>query len=124
MHKYNICYTKNVAAYKAPDVPQDQVTTLLVRDELLKCFESANREFATIQNQSPSDQALKEQVRQFVTSVFADCGVAFDNPSKGGIITAIGQCRSNAVAMMGPSGSEIIEHHYSEMMKLVSRLPD
>ena len=30
--------------YLAPNLSQDQITPSLVRDELLKCFESANRE--------------------------------------------------------------------------------
>ncbi len=38
--------------YKAPDVPSERITPEFVRDELLSCFESANREFATLTNQS------------------------------------------------------------------------
>jgi len=49
--------------------------------------------------------------------------VSFDKPTKVGIETAIEQCKKNAEAMMGPKGSEIIRHHYAEMMKLVTRLP-
>ena len=108
--------------YAAPEIPSEQVTVQLVRDELLKCFESANREFSTLLNQPVTDEALKQQVRQFVTTVFANCGVSFEDPSKEGIVTAIGQCRSNAEEMMGPQGASIIAHHYSEMMKLVTKL--
>jgi hypothetical protein len=111
-------------SYKAPDLPAEKVTPELVRDELLSCFESANREFAKILNQPTSDEALREQVKQFVTSVFGKCGVSFDSPSKEGIILAINECKRNAEAMMGPKGSEIIRHHYQEMMKLVEKLPD
>jgi hypothetical protein len=39
-------------------------------------------------------------------------------------MTAINQCKSNAETMMGPKGADIINHHYSEMMKLVNRLPE
>ena len=49
--------------------------------------------------------------------------VSFDKPTKVGIETAIEQCKKNAEAMMGPKGSEIIRHHYDEMMKLVTKLP-
>ncbi len=110
--------------YIAPNVPASQVTTVLVRDELLRCFESANREFVNLLNQPVTDEALKTQVRQFVTGVFANCGVSFENPTKTGIVSAIAQCKSNAEAMMGPSGAAIIDHHYTEMMKLVNRLPE
>jgi len=110
--------------YKAPDIPADKVSPELVRDELLRCFESANREFMTVLNQPVTDQQLKQQVRQFVESVFVNCGASFNDPTKEGIVTAIGQCKSNAEKMMGPQGSEIIRHHYDEMMKLVDRLPD
>ena len=123
---YNICYTRPylpTATYKAPAVPASKVTPQFVRNELLTCFESANREFARVLKQPVTDEALKQQVRQFVTSVFSQCGVSFDKPTKVGIETAIEQCKKNAEAMMGPKGSEIIRHHYAEMMKLVTRLP-
>ena len=112
-----------LTSYTAPSVPQDEVTVQLVRDELLKCFESANREFMDVLKQPVADEALKSQVHQFVTTVFANCGVSFDSPTKDGIVTAIGQCKSNAESMMGPQGASIIQHHYAEMMKLVDRLP-
>lgn len=110
--------------YEAPDVPADKVTPVLVREELLKCFESANKEFMHVLNQPTNDDELKSQVRQFVTGTFQSCGASFDQPTKEGIVTAIGQCKANAETMMGPKGAAIIQHHYSEMMKLVDRLPE
>ena len=109
--------------YVAPDVPKGKVTPILVRDELLKCFESANKEFMHVLNQPTDDQALKAQVRQFVTGSFQSCGASFDQPTKEGIVTAIGQCKANAEAMMGQKGATIIREHYDEMMKLVNKLP-
>ena len=109
--------------YKAPDVPKDKVTPTLVRDELLKCFESANKEFMHVLNQPTNEAALKAQVRQFVAGSFQSCGASFDKPTKEGIVSAIGECKANAEAMMGPKGADIIRHHYSEMMKLVNKLP-
>jgi len=111
------------ATYRAPDVAAESVTPAFVRDELLTCFESANREFAEILNQPVADEALKQQVRQFVTTVFGKCGVSFDNPTKAGILTAIEECKRNAEAMMGPKGSGIIKEHYEEMSKLLEKLP-
>jgi hypothetical protein len=110
--------------YKAPDVPSDRITPEFVRDELLSCFESANREFATLLNQPVTDEQLKQQVKQFVESVFVNCGASYTDPTKGGIVTAMNQCRTNAEKMMGPQGAGIIQHHYAEMMKLVDRLPE
>ena len=110
--------------YKAPDVPKGKVTPVLVRDELLKCFESANSEFMHVLNQPTSDAVLKAQVRQFVEGSFQSCGASFDKPTKQGIVSAIGQCKANAEAMMGQKGADIIKHHYNEMMKLVTKLPD
>ncbi len=112
------------AGYKAPDVSKEKVTPVLVRDELLKCFESANKEFMQVLHQPTTDDALKSQVRQFVTGAFQTCGASFEQPTKRGILSAINTCKSNAESMMGPQGSGIIKHHYDEMMKLVTKLPD
>jgi len=111
-------------SYKAPDVPSDRITPEFVRDELLSCFESANREFATLLNQPVTDEQLKHQVKQFVESVFVNCGASYTDPTKEGILTAMNQCKSNAEKMMGPRGAGIIQHHYDEMMKLVDRLQE
>ena len=131
--------------YRAPNIPEEQITPTVVRDELLKCFESANREFSKTvnvqeqQRQQPlqaqkddnnnnknnpeqNEEQLKQQVRQFVTNVFQSCGVDFENPRKEGIVMAIEECKKNAEAMMGQDGRDIIEHHYKEMMKLVNKL--
>ncbi len=110
--------------YKAPDIPTSQINGELVRDELLRCFESANREFLRLLNQPVNDEALKTQVKQFVEGVFQSCGVSYAEPTKTGILTAISQCKINAEKMMGPKGADIINHHYNEMMKLVDRLPE
>lgn len=108
--------------YQAPEVPDDKVTPVFVRDELLKCFESANGEFMHILNQPVTDEQLKQQVKMFVEGVFTQCGVSYVSPTKEGIVEAIGQCKKNAEQMMGTKGADIIGHHYTEMMKLVNRL--
>lgn len=109
--------------YTAPNIPDQKITAQFVRDELLNCFESANREFADVLKQPVTDEALKEQVKNFVQSVFSNCGVNFENPTKEGILLAINQCKANAERMMGPQGTQIIKHHYDEMMKLINKLP-
>jgi hypothetical protein len=108
--------------YKAPEVSDAEVTPAFVRDELLKCFESANGEFARMMHQPVTDEQLKQQVKGFVEGVFAQCGVSYVEPTKAGITAAISECRSNAEKMMGTRGAGIIEHHYAEMTKLVNRL--
>ena len=112
------------ATYTAPNIPTDQITPVLVRNELLRCFESANREFMRLLNQPVTDDALRTQVQQFINGVFQKCGVNYDNPTKQGILTAINECKKNAEAIMGPQGADIIQHHYQEMMKLVEKLPE
>jgi hypothetical protein len=74
--------------------------------------------------QPVTSEQLKQQVKQFVTGVFANCGVSFERPTKSGIMTAIEQCKSNAEAMMEPAGSDVIKHHYSEMLKLIRQMPE
>jgi ureidoglycolate hydrolase len=110
--------------YRAPDVAEEDLTPEFVRDELLRCFESANHEFLTILEQPANGDQVRAQVRAFVTGVFQQCGVNFEQPTRHGILTAIEQCRSNAEQMMGDAGVNVIRHHYDEMMRLVSRLPD
>ena len=112
------------ASYRTPDIPAELITPVLVRDELLKCFESANWEFARLMHQPTTDEALRNQVKSFVDDIFQSCGVSFNDPTKAGIKTAIDTCKKNAEALMGPQGSEIIRHHYEEMMKLVEKLED
>ena len=80
-------------------------------------------EFMHVLNQPTNEEALKAQVRKFVTGTFQSCGASFDQPTKEGIVTAIGQCKANAEAMMGQKGAAIIGDHYNEMMKLVNKLP-
>lgn len=111
-----------MAKYKAPEIPAEKVTPELVRDELLKCFESANREFMEILGQPFQDEELKRQVRQFLEGVFKQCGVSIERPTKEGLLMAIETCKANAEKMMGEKGSAIIRHHYEEMMKLVHKL--
>src|SRR5437899_11969901 len=110
--------------YKAPDVPSDRITPEFVRDELLSCFESANREFATLLNQPVTDEQLKQQVKQFVESVFVDCGASYTDPTKQGILTAMYQCRSNAEKRIGLQGAGIIQHYHHERMRMVDRVQE
>jgi len=109
--------------YRAPNVPDSKVTPVFVRDELLNCFQSANREFASLLKMQVTDEALKQQVKTFVSTVFQQCGVSYTNPTRQGIEVAIKTCKDNAEKMMGAQGADIIRHHYAEMMKLVDRLP-
>jgi hypothetical protein len=109
--------------YRAPNVPDAEVTPAFVRDQLLECFESANGEFARLLDQPATEEEIRVQVRSFVESVFSQCGVDYASPTKEGILTAIAECKSKAEKMMGPKGTSIIEHHYDEMTKLVGRLP-
>src|SRR5438067_13487141 len=98
--------------YTAPDVPSDRITPEFVRDELLTCFESAIREFATLLNQLVTDEQLKQQVKQFVESVFVNCGASYTAPSIDGILPAMNQCMSNGENMIGPQGVGIRQHYY------------
>ncbi len=108
--------------YTAPVVSPSDLTPTFVRDQLLTCFESANREFARVLNQPVTDEQLKNQVKMFVEGVFNQCGVSYPDPTKEGIVAAISECKNNAEKMMGPQGTQIIKHHYDEMMKLVDKL--
>src|SRR2546422_10577214 len=109
--------------YKAPDVPSDRVTPEFVRDELLSCFESANRGFAMLLNQPVTDGQLNQQVKQFVESVFVNCGASYTDPTKEGILTAMNQCRTNAEKMIGPQSAATQQNQKQEYRKGADRLP-
>jgi len=61
-------------------------------------------------------------MKGFKEGVFSRCGASHVSPTEERAITTISECRRNAEQMMGSQGAAIIEHHYSEMMKLVDRL--
>ena len=114
--------TTTTTTYKAPENLQGVVITpSFVRDEMIACFESANREFLRLLNLPVDNDILKSQVRKFVITVFANCGSNYWNPTKESILEAIAQCKVTAEEMMGAEGKEIIRHHYEEIMKLVNR---
>src|SRR5437867_4131418 len=86
--------------YTAPHVSDVDLTPSFVRDELLRCFESANQQFFDLLGQPVTDEQLRVQVREFVTGVFQECGLPFETPTKEGIRTAIDRCKGNAEGMM------------------------
>ena len=65
-----------MTGYNAPQVAAGEATPTLVRDELLRCFESANQEFMAVLDQPTSEAAIRSQVRSFVTGVFEGCGAS------------------------------------------------
>ncbi len=111
-------------SYKAPQTLQKRdITPSFIREELIKCIESANREFAESLNRPISNRVLKDQVREHLIAVFANCNTSYRNPTREGIIGVIGRCKTNAEEIMGTQGKEILEQHYKEIMKLVNQLP-
>ena len=75
---------------------------------------SANREFLRLLNQPIDNDILKSQVRKFVTTVFANCGSSYWNPTNENILEVINQCKITAEEMMGAEGKETIRHHYED----------
>src|SRR5438128_12702400 len=93
--------------YTAPNVSDAELTPSFVRDELLRCFESANQQFFEIVGQRVTDEQLRAQVREFVTGVFQPCGGPFETPTKQGSRTAINQSKANASCTTGGRGAEV-----------------
>ena len=73
-----------IETYTAPNVSNADLTPSFVRDELFRCFESANQQFFEILGQPVTDEQVRAQVREFVTGVFRQCGVQFETPTKTG----------------------------------------
>lgn len=110
--------------YTSPEVSDSIITPTFVRNELLRCLEVTYSDLLDIMNLDLEETVVKDRVHQFVTVIFQDCNVSFDNPTKLGLLKAIDECKKRAVLMMGPVGLEVIDSLSQQMVSLVEKIPD
>lgn len=113
-----------VGGYIAPEISDSIITPIFVRSELLRCLEVTYSDLLSIMNLDLEETVVRDRVLQFVTVIFQDCDVSFDDPTKLGLLKALDECKKRAVLMMGPVGLEVIDSLSQQMVKLVEKIPD
>jgi hypothetical protein len=93
-----------------------EVTPLMVRDAIVKCFYKAHCADAQL---AQAKEMGKPYCTEIVKKAFADSGGDFEKPSKKSIIECLEKLKEFAANFRNPS---IIKKHYKEIMELVSRL--
>ena len=96
------------------------------RDLLIDCFFTAQKEtFAGIKEKSKkfvSDREVKATVAAAVRAVFKEIGADFEHPKKKDLVQVVEILSSKARSWGTPAG--IIEHHKSEIAKVLDKLKD
>jgi len=113
-----------IGGYTAPEVSDTTITPIFVRSELLRCLEVTYSDLLNLMNLELEETVVRDRVLQFVTVIFQDCNVSFDDPTKQGLLKAIDECKKRAVLMMGPVGLEVIDSLSQQMVQLVEKIPD
>ena len=96
--------------------PDQEITPLMVRDAIVKCFYKAHCADAQLAQEKEMGQPYCQEI---VKKAFADSGGDFEKPTKKSIMDSLEKLKEFAANFRNPS---IIEKHYSEIMKLVNRL--
>ncbi|MCH8022967.1 MAG: hypothetical protein IH932_04405 [Thaumarchaeota archaeon] len=110
--------------YILPEISESNLTPIFVRSELLRCLENTYSNLLDIMNLDLEEAVIKDRVLRFVTMIFQDCDVSFDQPTKEGLFRTIEECKKRAELMMGPVGREVIDSLSQQMVKLVEKIPD
>ncbi len=105
---------------------EGEITPLMVRDAIVRCFFQAHKEVLECMNRENEFSSQKErgnfeklQADMIVREAFESAGINFNAPSKRGILMVLEELKVIASEFRKP---EIIEKHYNEIMKLVEKL--
>jgi len=105
------------------DPEKDPLTPIMVRDAMVECFykaHCADSDLLEDENDASAD-INRSYCQQIVRKAFADGGADFDQPTKDGLVKAIGGLKKFAANFRDP---QIIKKHAGEIMSLVEKLPD
>ena len=97
--------------------PEGEVTPLMVRDAIIKCFTQAHCVDSGIDESEVKANEL--YCKQIVEKAFKDANDDFENPTRDGIMRVLENLKEFALNFRDPS---IIEKHYGEIMQLVNRM--
>ena len=95
------------------------ITALVVRDAILRCFIEAHIEDAKKQGLDNLEDAEKLCIQK-VHEAFQQTGGDFDNPTKAALLKAVGFLAEFSRSFRYPN---IIEKHKTQIMQLLSLIP-
>lgn len=103
-----------------------EITPLIVRDAIVKCFVNAHREvlgqmkeYSKFKSKKEFDDIKNMSILFLIESLFKDVGGDFNNPTKDDILKVIKKLAEIAAQFREP---EIVEKHYNEIMELIRKL--
>jgi len=100
------------------------VTNIEVRDELVKCYTEAHKEFmkrgAELTGQDTSDEKIKEKVITMLHLAFKEANADFENPSKEDFANVMTVLQKQAKA--AGRDEEIIQKHTKQMLDMLGQL--
>ena len=103
-----------------------EVTSLMVRDAIIKCFIEAHSETLEemkkdfeFESKKEFEQMKQLNVESSVKLQFEKIGADFNNPSKGDLVKVLEGLAKFATNFRGP---EAIKKHYDEIKQLINKL--
>lgn len=107
-----------------PLKPGEKLTAVFVRDELIECFFTSQKEILALAAQAMhrggSDAEIRGNVTQIIRMAFQEVGGSFDEPTKASILQVMEVLRRKSTAT--GKAAEIVEYHARQMMELVQQL--
>jgi hypothetical protein len=104
-----------------------EITPIMVRDAIIKCFTMAHseildmmKEFHEFKSNEDFEEMERIDISFLVKLKFRELDLDFDNPTKKDLIAVIDKLAEYASSFRKP---DIIKKHYTEIMKLIDKLP-
>ena len=102
----------------------EKITPENVRDEMVECFLSAQKECLSLAAESMHRQVTEEDLRKSVTVIikgaFKEAEEDFDNPTKEALMKVMEILKRKSAAT--GKEADIIQHHAGQMMDLLMKL--
>ena len=103
-----------------------EITPIMVRDAVVKCFTSAHKEvlnqmdeFHSWESKKEREEFRKLEIELVIKDVFRQVGGDFSDPSKEDLLKVLDELADLATKFRSP---EIVKKHYEEIMGLVKKL--
>lgn len=103
----------------------ESITAAFVRDQMIECFFTSQKEILALAaksvQHSATDEELRKSICQLIKMAFAEAGGSYEAPTKEVLMKVMDILKRKSRAT-GKEAS-IIQHHAGEMMDLVGKLP-